>query len=273
VAAAPASAAPVTRAARAVPALTDMAYVRAGRAGFAFRSIHGYEDLPKPQDGVCFVYLITNHLTGARYVGVSVDPKARLRNHKRDRYPIGNALRRYGPTAFSVTVILSAGEYDCYFAEKRFIDALGTLTSQGGYNLHEGGCSPPRMLGSAHPAFGKPMSQVVREKLRLANLGKHQSEETKALRSLYRPTEETRRKLRAARAAQPPYTAERRRAMSERRQQFMADGVGKVAKLNPESVMEIRLSADKASALAARFQVSRRAVQDVRNGKTWAWLK
>lgn len=51
------------------------------------------------------VYVATNKLNNKKYVGVSEHFERRLTEHKRSKYPFGNALRKYGTAGFYYELI------------------------------------------------------------------------------------------------------------------------------------------------------------------------
>lgn len=140
-----------------------------------------------------FVYLITNKLNGKQYVGQTIGTiEGRWRRHtwpcnaKSGRMPISLAISKYGKENFLVEKL---GEYESLdelnAAEKAFADALNTW-SPNGYNLKAG-----NGIGA--------MSEVTKEKIRKANLGRKVSDETRWRLSAshvgLRRSEATRQKL------------------------------------------------------------------------------
>jgi group I intron endonuclease len=234
-----------------------------------WESMSGYSKLPpRPSrpSTTCFVYKITNNITGSAYIGVSLSPRHRLCIHIRDNYPVGRALRKYGLSEFTIELLFSGAEKYCYEIEPIFIASYGTLAAAGGYNIDPGGCRPPRYTGIDHPNFGKPLSSERKLQLRLANLGKRQSQETRNKRNIYaKPSEETRAKLRVARAKQEQTPQSRLRKSIALR--------GNCAKVDIETVRLVRASALSNSELSRLYFVSRRTIADIRNRQTWRWVE
>lgn len=144
------------------------------------------------------VYLITNAITGAKYVGQSKDIRRRLMEHKTPNASLKSKsklfcddIRKYGIDSFTFQVLEECEEKDLRKAEKKWIDKL-----QPEYNVC--GKSVPlecrtrisetlkrrwlekpeeerariierQLIG---PKKGHPVSESTRNKLREANLGK-----------------------------------------------------------------------------------------------------
>lgn len=164
----------------------------------------------------CGIYMLTNMVTGKKYIGQSRDIVKRIYHHKYDAarnkpMKISKAIAEYGMNNFKSEILIecSLDELDKY--EKEFIDKYNPE-----YNLNRGGrksyiccrrltdeekevCRQAakkqwadlseerkayvkqyQLIG---PRKGHPVSASTREKIRQANLGKKQSEETKAKRS------------------------------------------------------------------------------------------
>lgn len=113
---------------------------------------------------IAFVaYLITNTVTGARYIGItSHSLRRRWNGHcaRSNDSPIGRAIRKYGKTAFSMEPIASARSFaDLKELEKALIGQHGTMVADGGYNVTAGGDG----------ALGRVVSKETREKMRAAS--------------------------------------------------------------------------------------------------------
>lgn len=85
-----------------------------------------------------YVYKITSPNLKS-YIGITRQkPKFRWNKHKNDRYPIGNAIRKYkDKMSYQILAIVEDWEYACYL-EKGLIKSLNTK-SPNGYNLTDGG--------------------------------------------------------------------------------------------------------------------------------------
>ena len=114
------------------------------------------------------IYVITNLVNGKQYVGQTRQPiKKRWARHLSSGNAMYAALIKYGKDNFSLEVVASANsQEELNELEVKWIEKLGTL-SPGGYNLVSGGKN------------GYKSKETI-EKLRLANLGKKASPETKA---------------------------------------------------------------------------------------------
>lgn len=135
---------------------------------------------------------------GKEYIGITRSTMARrFYDHKKAArngsypYAIYTAWRKYGEPILSVLAVVE--DADLCDAERRAIKKFNTKAPHG-YNLTDGG----------EGVVGKEVTQATRDKLRAANLGKIQSPETRAKRSLSltgRPVSaETRAKIGAANA-------------------------------------------------------------------------
>jgi group I intron endonuclease len=126
------------------------------------------------------LYVVTNNTTGFQYVGATSRPLAvRWREHIRNAeagrgWALHDALRQYGPDAFSVAVVATAESWDdlCQ-QETALIVRLGCLVP-GGYNITTGGEGCP----------GRKMPAEVRAKISKAHLGKTLTAEHRAKLSL-----------------------------------------------------------------------------------------
>ena len=99
------------------------------------------------------IYKITNLINNKIYIGQTVHPNKRWREHQQrakthyDNYPIHLAINKYGAENFSFEILEWTEQYDD--EELRLIKQYNSI-SPNGYNLIEGGHSPI-MLGEDHP--------------------------------------------------------------------------------------------------------------------------
>lgn len=99
------------------------------------------------------IYKITNLLNNKIYIGQSIHPEKRWKEHQQhskacdDNYPIHLAINKYGANNFSFEILEWTEDYDN--EEKRLINYFNSLIPYG-YNIIEGGHSPI-MLGECHP--------------------------------------------------------------------------------------------------------------------------
>lgn len=118
----------------------------------------------------CALYRVVHKESGKDYVGISVDPQKRWKQHLWVSQKGGNkikkfhcALRKYGASAFEWTIVAWCRTMEVALSLERVARHLG----MGSYNLTMGGeglCNP---------------SEEVREKMRQRLLGRKLSEETK----------------------------------------------------------------------------------------------
>lgn len=110
------------------------------------------------------IYKITNLLNNKIYVGQSIHPEKRWKEHQQhakacdDNYPIHLAINKYGANNFSFEILEWTEDYDN--EEARLIQEYNSLVPNG-YNLIEGGHSPI-MIGEGHPR-NSISNQVVLE--------------------------------------------------------------------------------------------------------------
>jgi group I intron endonuclease len=129
------------------------------------------------------IYLIRNLVNGKLYVGQSKydTPDKRWQMHLKSAkngspYAVHNAIRKYGEENFSIEVVRTCkhsllGPMEEYYAEQ-YGSYIWDPTP--GYNMVW--CGKHFRLGITH-------NEETRKKLRLVNLGRKQSDETKAKRS------------------------------------------------------------------------------------------
>lgn len=88
----------------------------------------------------CCIYVLTNSITGKRYVGQTKDIARRILEHSKGKEPfaIGRAVAKYGWQVFSLEILELCSEDNLNGAETAWIARLGTLAPNG-YNLNTGG--------------------------------------------------------------------------------------------------------------------------------------
>ena len=147
------------------------------------------------------IYILENKVNGKKYVGkTKLAFGKRLKRHRKSHSLIGNALRKYGTDNFKVTLVEIPNEN---LSEKE-IESIKEYNSKYpyGYNLTDGGDSPPLCFGNKwnlgktltdeHKRSiseglkgkrkglrGKPHTQETRKKISDGNKGKLLTEETK----------------------------------------------------------------------------------------------
>ena len=123
---------------------------------------------------ICGVYEIVNTVNGKRYIGSSVDISSRFRHHKNElqkgihRNPrLQNAWKKYGKEYFIFNLLIRCDAEMTLTYEQICLDSLHPE-----YNIAPHVDTPMR---------GRIVSEEIREKLRIAGIGKRQphSEETK----------------------------------------------------------------------------------------------
>lgn len=119
------------------------------------------------------------------YIGVSVNPKRRLAEHRRTNVLVGHAVRKYGEP--ELLLIYKGDRIQCFVEEQYLVDLFNTLPPNG-YNLQRGG------TGGSAPG---PES---RAKMVAAKQGRKISDETKSrMRATHKDrkpiSEETRKRI------------------------------------------------------------------------------
>lgn len=110
------------------------------------------------------IYKITNKINGKAYVGQSVNPKSRWRNHivgngKDGVSLIHRAIVKYGEDNFTFEIL---GWFEDYNEkEKYYIEYFQTLQPYG-YNIQKGGEEPPHYSGEKN-SFAKISEKTARK--------------------------------------------------------------------------------------------------------------
>lgn len=142
------------------------------------------------------IYKIVNALNGRMYIGQSVNPAYRAKQHfwkNSGCVKLRHAIEKYGRDSFSFSVL-------CWCADKADANEVEELlivlgdTRVSGYNITPGGFGTGAgennpFFGKSHTAefkaklaakrLGKPMAATTREKIANANRGRTMSEATK----------------------------------------------------------------------------------------------
>lgn len=98
------------------------------------------------------IYKITNCITNKIYIGQSVHPTKRWREHcrkaeKGGTYPIHLAINKYGKENFNFEILEWTEDYNN--KEEYYIAKYNTIAPNG-YNILKGG-QPPQLYGEDHP--------------------------------------------------------------------------------------------------------------------------
>lgn len=101
--------------------------------------------LPPRSDRISYLYMLTNILSGKRYIGFSCNPHRRFQHHRASAMrgngtcsALHSAIRKYGWENFSIAILAVGLSPDIAEMEKRAIVAFGTI-GVGGYNISAGG--------------------------------------------------------------------------------------------------------------------------------------
>jgi group I intron endonuclease len=169
------------------------------------------------------IYLVTNSVTGKKYVGLSKQIKKRWGEHLSaartgSPYPLHRAIRKYGPEKFEVVCLetIRTSREDLEAAEKHHISVQECKAPQG-YNLTSGGegvdFSVPgvreRMIEGARRRSATPewKKSVAEAAVRRANDSEVQARLTEGCRERSASTEWKQKNLEACRrnAANPKW--------------------------------------------------------------------
>lgn len=129
------------------------------------------------------IYLITNLITGQKYVGKTVNTiQHRFRQHYTDMNNtyIDNAMKAYGIENFECTLLKECEDSEWKYWETYYIEELNSHWTKGGYNLSMGGDYNPMddpEVRQRHKSACSSPEHI--EKLRKAALGKRHTEESK----------------------------------------------------------------------------------------------
>ena len=120
------------------------------------------------------IYCIENLINSKKYFGQSIDLNGRLSKHKsklkhncHENKHLQDAYNKYGVDNFRFYIVEECEICELDEREKYYIALNDSDNREHGYNIEPGGNK------------NKQLSDETKEKLRLANLGKNASQETK----------------------------------------------------------------------------------------------
>lgn len=138
------------------------------------------------------VYKITNLFYGTSYIGQTVNTlRHRWLKHlseatNKSKYPIHNAIRKYGPDAFDVEILCECNSKEEMDEIEKFCIILFDTKTPNGYNLTDGGegwCGVRHSEESrrkiSNAGKGRECKPETREKLRRIHKGRIFSEQSK----------------------------------------------------------------------------------------------
>jgi group I intron endonuclease len=146
----------------------------------------------------CGVYCIENTVNNKKYIGSSKRIDNRFRQHKEElkngehcNGHLINSFKKYGIDVFKFYIIEECEEEKLLEQEDYWMEFLHTMNNTFGYNCFS--ASRPKLmseetrkklslakLGEKHFMYGKHVSEEVKLKMRMTQLGVPRSEETKA---------------------------------------------------------------------------------------------
>lgn len=223
-----------------------------------------------------YIYAIENILDNKIYVGQTVHMYRRWTKHKSDskrvKLPLYFALNKYGVDNFifyllEVTTIDTVDD-----REKYWIAYYHSTDRNAGYNMDSGGQDNKIFSeehrkkisiansGSANGMYGKNHSESVKQKIRLAKLGSHATEETKKKQSI---------------AHQGTLTPEFRAMLSAAVKDKRRGEDCPTSKLTNNLVLEIREKHSNGQSrknLAEEYGVTKSNIDQIINRKTWSHI-
>lgn len=128
-----------------------------------------------------YLYKITNQINYKVYVGQTVSPTIRWRDHLKasdnPKVPLQFAIKKYGSENFEFEVIASCKDQDAAnYLETELVEQYNSFVSNGkGYNATRGGMNAPKTeewkRKVSKSLMGHPVSEFTLHKLREARLG------------------------------------------------------------------------------------------------------
>src|ERR1035441_8230366 len=130
------------------------------------------------QEKLFYIYKITNRVNGKIYIGKSVNPHKRFRNHKsialknngvRECEKLYRSIRKYSTENFILDILESFdNETDSYNAETLYIEKYDCI--KRGMNIKPGG-KGGSAGGTNHPSWGKKRSKETKRKMSISHCG------------------------------------------------------------------------------------------------------
>ena len=175
------------------------------------------------------LYSITNTLNGMKYIGVTVNPQVRFRNHGyhkiKTKSAIKNAMLKHGVENFKMDILCIGSQSYCYELEAKAIEVYNTKKPNG-YNICTGGRGSKGLTGEDNGMYGKTGPAHHNFGKKGYRTGMLHTEETKAKMSLARKNrkwpEEVIEKMRNTALSRTPEQKEKiRLAMLEGYKKYM----------------------------------------------------
>ena len=236
-----------------------------------------------------YLYTIRNKLNNKIYVGKTNDPDRRWMVHKSvsrgnpETYGSGfstlhYAMKKYGVDNFEFNVFSThILEEEAYNEEKRHIESFKDNKIEL-YNIAPGGKGAGS--GENHPGFGKPRTEVIKNKISEAKKGKCSGGDNANFGNVY--SAETRAIL--SEVAKNRFISEERKlktsqtllSLSKEDRNIQFGENTHSAKLKEIQVIEIiKMLKDgvKNSEIAKTFNVHPNTISGIKNGKKWKHLE
>lgn len=112
------------------------------------------------------VYLITNKITGKKYIGVThhSDVNKRFDTHKYGRIRLSNSIKKYGSENFTIESVKECISLDeAYMLEPSYIEEYGTRHPNG-YNYSSGGKGSREGHGNSIPTSEETKKKISASK-------------------------------------------------------------------------------------------------------------
>lgn len=135
------------------------------------------------KERIICIYCMENKITKKKYIGQTRDYDRRVKHHLKyyeneNNVYLSRSIDKYGIDAFEIYILEKCSIEELNEKEKYYINLYKTTQRDFGYNILEGGNTPPSFLGKTHSEETK---QKISEKSKGNQhwLGKSHSEETK----------------------------------------------------------------------------------------------
>lgn len=248
------------------------------------------------------IYIYCNLINGKKYVGQSVNINKRIKEHFRDseiedvKYVIHKAIKKHSIENFYIIKIKYPKEM-LNSMEKYYIELFNTFKGVG-YNCTSGGDSDFNIteetrkkiseanMGCKNSFYGKHHSEETKQILRDSQTGTTHSNETKLKMSNSHKGKifsvEWCMNIGNAQRGEKsptfgiPKTPEMKKRISDtmkkKAQRGESSPNSKLTEVDVSKIRKLHLKGISAMKISIRFNVSRKSISNIINGKTWAHI-